>query len=60
VGPCLHGTVPSQVEDGETASSMEGNWNIFEKQSRTAVKGGPPDCGLVAVLTTSHSKNVSC
>ena len=34
--------------------------NILNKQSRTADRGGPPTWGLGEVVTTPHSKNVSC
>ena len=55
--------VRPRVADGGTAPNMEGSYEyiyIFNKQSRTADKGGPPAWGLGEVLTTHHRKNVSC
>jgi hypothetical protein len=42
-----------QVADGGTASNMEGSRG-------QPIRGDPPAWGLGEVLTTPHSKNVSC
>jgi hypothetical protein len=59
-GPCHHGMARPQVADGRPPT-----WkvvaNIMNKQSRTADKGWSSILGwLGGVLTTPHSKNVSC
>jgi hypothetical protein len=44
-GTCDHGMACHQVEDGGTASIMEGQWNILKKQSRTTDKFGHSSWG---------------
>jgi hypothetical protein len=51
----------TQVVVGGTNSDMEGSReHIFNKESWTEKRGGPPAWGLGEVLTTPHLKNVSC
>jgi hypothetical protein len=61
VGPCHHSMPHTQVAVGGTDSDMKGSReHIFNKQSRTEKRGGPPAWGLGEVLTTPHLKNVPC
>ena len=57
VGPCFHSTARPQVADrGYGLQKWRVAANLWNNQSWTADRGGPPAWGLVEGLTTPHRK----